>query len=194
VRGKLKPRRGEAQVCRPVAALLDLVVGTHPQAGPSPPPLSHPLYARRLATSPSPPRAARERGAARWQTVYRRAELRELTSQSPPPPRTKWTRRVPHPVLIGHAARPSHPRPLPHPAAAAPASRLTLCRADSQVSPAPPLPSRTNWTRLVRSRTNGAARAGTCARRRTPRGRSGRRRCIPSCRAPAVGWMTTRPE
>ena len=21
----------------------------------------------------------------------------------PPPPRTKWTRRVPHPVLIGHA-------------------------------------------------------------------------------------------
>ena len=23
---------------------------------------------------------------------------------SPPPPRTKWTRRVPHPVLIGHAA------------------------------------------------------------------------------------------
>jgi serine/threonine protein kinase len=26
----------------------------------------------------------------------------------PPPPRTKWTRRVPHPVLIGHAA--SNPR------------------------------------------------------------------------------------
>jgi Ca2+-dependent lipid-binding protein len=24
--------------------------------------------------------------------------------QDPPPPRTKWTRRVPHPVLIGHAA------------------------------------------------------------------------------------------
>jgi hypothetical protein len=24
----------------------------------------------------------------------------------PPPPRTKWTRRVPHPVLIGHAASP----------------------------------------------------------------------------------------
>ena len=22
----------------------------------------------------------------------------------PPPPRTEWTRRVPHPVLIGHAA------------------------------------------------------------------------------------------
>ena len=23
---------------------------------------------------------------------------------TPPSPRTKWTRRVPHPVLIGHAA------------------------------------------------------------------------------------------
>ena len=26
----------------------------------------------------------------------------------PLPPCTKWTRRVPHPVLIGHAASPSH--------------------------------------------------------------------------------------
>ena len=26
------------------------------------------------------------------------------TDSAPPPPRTKWTRRVPHPVLIGHAA------------------------------------------------------------------------------------------
>ena len=26
------------------------------------------------------------------------------TESPPPPPRTKWTRRVPHPVLIGHAA------------------------------------------------------------------------------------------
>jgi hypothetical protein len=28
-----------------------------------------------------------------------------LTGRAPPP-RTKWTRRVPHPVLIGHAAPP----------------------------------------------------------------------------------------
>jgi len=27
-------------------------------------------------------------------------------SFTPPPPRTKWTRRVPHPVLIGHALSP----------------------------------------------------------------------------------------
>jgi hypothetical protein len=30
------------------------------------------------------------------------AEGREVCP--PPPPRTKWTRRVPHPVLIGHVA------------------------------------------------------------------------------------------
>jgi len=28
----------------------------------------------------------------------------EAVKGAPPPPRTKWTRRVPHPVLIGHAA------------------------------------------------------------------------------------------
>ena len=34
-------------------------------------------------------------------------KLTEYLMQSlevPPPRRTKWTRRVPHPVLIGHAA------------------------------------------------------------------------------------------
>jgi hypothetical protein len=33
-------------------------------------------------------------------------EEADLAPQAPPPPlsRTKWTRRVPHPVLIGHAA------------------------------------------------------------------------------------------
>jgi hypothetical protein len=37
----------------------------------------------------------------------RRARLRGMrpSARPPhPPPRTKWTRRVPHPVLIGHAA------------------------------------------------------------------------------------------
>ena len=28
----------------------------------------------------------------------------KVASWTPPPPRTKWTRRVTHPVLIGHAA------------------------------------------------------------------------------------------
>ena len=32
---------------------------------------------------------------------------------APPPPSTKWTRRVPHPVLIGHVScRPATPRAL----------------------------------------------------------------------------------
>jgi len=38
----------------------------------------------------------------------------QRTGSAPPPthtPRTKWTRRVPHPVLIGHAAS---PRAAPH--------------------------------------------------------------------------------
>ena len=31
------------------------------------------------------------------------APIQKLAGE-PPPSRTKWTRRVPHPVLIGHAA------------------------------------------------------------------------------------------
>ena len=32
------------------------------------------------------------------------AEYKGAVQNPPPPPRTKWTRRVPHPVLSGHAA------------------------------------------------------------------------------------------
>jgi len=66
--------------------------------------------AQRERPSPGPDRLRRggdgERrsgdGAARDGVALRRPGLRlpVLT----PPPRTKWTRRVPHPVLIGHAA------------------------------------------------------------------------------------------
>jgi hypothetical protein len=45
--------------------------------------------------------AAREAGA---RVVARAAQGRASLEKVPPPPRTKWTRRVPHPVLIGHAA------------------------------------------------------------------------------------------
>jgi hypothetical protein len=31
-------------------------------------------------------------------------ELVAFSDNKPPPPHTKWTHRVPHPVLIGHAA------------------------------------------------------------------------------------------
>ena len=30
--------------------------------------------------------------------------IRRALTRAPPPPRTKWTRRAPHPVLIGHAS------------------------------------------------------------------------------------------
>ena len=90
----------------------------------------------------------------------------------PPPSRTKWTRRVPHPVLIGHAASlarcaateptcsssPSRSRrsvSRPSPAGATAASWWSAARAapsasaSSKVTPPPPLPSRTDWTHLV---------------------------------------------
>ena len=37
-------------------------------------------------------------------TLISGEETRVFTVPPPPAPRTKWTRRVPHPVLIGHAA------------------------------------------------------------------------------------------
>jgi len=45
-------------------------------------------------------RASRAEVRAEWAVTAPPAE--EVSP--PPPPRTKWTRRVPHPVLIGHAA------------------------------------------------------------------------------------------
>jgi len=62
--------------------------------------------------APAPPESPTEV----WTGLHRYPELSTLCKQladkrfktsveeSPPPPRTKWTRRVPHPVLIGHAA------------------------------------------------------------------------------------------
>ena len=46
-----------------------------------------------------------QHGAPGVQERRRRSEA----AAPPPSPRTKWTRRVPHPVLIGHAASPTHP-------------------------------------------------------------------------------------
>ena len=45
------------------------------------------------AHSRAPPKRAREQPADA-----------QRAGTTPPPSRTKWTRRVPHPVLIGHAA------------------------------------------------------------------------------------------
>ena len=53
---------------------------------------------RRSATSP---RGTRSRSRSGFQGCCTRTTSQTLPF---PPPRTKWTRRVPHPVLIGHAA------------------------------------------------------------------------------------------
>ena len=62
----------------------------------------------------------------------------------PPRPRTKWTRRVPHPVLIGHAA-PLTPYP-PPPLARACTHAARCCAPPWQGArlppPAPPRPAR----------------------------------------------------
>ena len=51
-------------------------------------------------------RLMREKGLKKESLAGRTKDHR---GSPPPPPRTKWTRRVPHPVLIGHV--PSHLKP-----------------------------------------------------------------------------------
>ena len=58
----------------------------------------HPRRARAM-----PPPKAASRVAARAERPPPARAQRTLPPPLPPP-RTKWTRRVPHPVLIGHAA------------------------------------------------------------------------------------------
>ena len=63
-----------------------------------------------------------------------RLEL-DMPERTPPlPPRTKWTRRVPHPVLIGHAASLSQVPAPGEGATTAPACRLSM----QARPPAPP--------------------------------------------------------
>jgi hypothetical protein len=90
---------------------------------------------------------------------------------APPPPRTKWTRRAPHPVLIGHDASLSQvsaafvdldreflARARAERLSDGTTALLALLRADtlhvswvgdSRGSPPPPPPLRTRWTRRV---------------------------------------------
>ena len=88
----------------------------------------------------------------------RRADCqpRPLAPPPPPPPhpRTKWTRRVPHPVLIGHAARtPSRtacrqPEALSLPSTGGPALRRDRVACEAR-SPAAPRFRRRSLLRLV---------------------------------------------
>ena len=94
--------------------------GAAPPIQPTSEPIDQPIVDGRTPPtasprSPSPPRraaptraralAGRYDGSSWLDTVEcYDARLGEWCAHPPPPPRTKWTRRVPHPVLIGHAA------------------------------------------------------------------------------------------
>ena len=93
-------------------------------APPSPLPTLPPTAPRTVASSPPPlstPPPLRERLAGPVPAECRIASSRPAERCCPlgkPPPRTKWTRRVHHPVLIGHAAsltpyQSDAPRPSP---------------------------------------------------------------------------------
>ena len=72
-----------------------LPVSPGPAAGPDAP-----------AAGPDAPAAGPDafaRGDLTLAVYYSPGTLRSRAAP-PPAPRTKWTRRVPHPVLIGHAA------------------------------------------------------------------------------------------
>jgi len=112
------------------------------------------------------PRTGAARGGSAWQSrVSRRCRRSRRAAGSVPPPsfpRTKWTRRVPHPVLIGHAASLSQvrwpagsraeARSLPARAAAPHARRAARQPRRARLARAhgapPPLP-RTNRISLV---------------------------------------------
>jgi len=68
-----------------------------------------PERSRRSACSsrvrPSPAPGLRRVSVGPFAEAQRRLTSSKFPPLLPPPPRTKWTRRVPHPVLIGHAAR-----------------------------------------------------------------------------------------
>ena len=75
------------------------------------------------------------------------ANVHAQSVQTPPPCRTKWTRRVPHPVLIGHAASLSQVQLRGAGLGAYDSSAAG--RAGPTACEAPLPPPRTKWTRRV---------------------------------------------
>ena len=63
----------------------------------------------RTSTTARRASACRSARASARSTSSCSRRTRGRSRSSPPPSRTKWTRRVPHPVLIGHAASLSQP-------------------------------------------------------------------------------------
>ena len=72
-------------------------------------------------------------------------------AQTPPPfSRTKWTRRVPRPVLIGHVASlTTGGADYAGPGAGGPSWAFLAAVCGTVPPPPPPFPPRTKWTRRV---------------------------------------------
>ena len=85
---------------------------------------------------------------------------RPSSSRLAPPPRTKWTRRVPHPVLIGHVASLTAPRPpdrLPRGTAPRPPDAATPTRAAREPPHPAPLPAGAHAEKGIAWRRGGRA-------------------------------------
>ena len=123
-------------------------------------------------------RRQRRRSSARTFTPTARHRPRPRPR---PPPRTKWTRLVPHPVLIGHAAPAPAPPPLPaalRRGAAHPARPTSVARPEAGPSR---VPRRARTRRFERWRSRGPSAGGhswPSARRRRCTGCS-RRASLP---------------
>ena len=187
---------------------------------PPPPPPSRTKWTRRVPHPVLIGHAACRRSksaGAPWRTTTRpsrrcgpRARCLPRPALPSPPPRTKWTRRVPHLVLIGHAA-PRAPRPAPVPSALSdPPGALSRGAARAMSPPPPytfpptapppslllPLPVSLLYARCSEPRRGARRPHASGARRARPLPRSGaarvaaaaRRRAGPLCarlRAPA---------
>jgi len=105
---------GAGRACRPVvlSAHLPLHLKSHavspPASSPEEPCAFHPqvralIGAAQALQAPPPPVPSAQPSRQTFDGVACAAPLAR-NPPPPPPSRTKWTRRVPHPVLIGHVA------------------------------------------------------------------------------------------
>ena len=116
---------------------------------------------RLLRTRPAPLRElASPRGCARQCREEHRTGCARRRRRAPPPrpPRTKWTRRVPHPVLIGHAASLTPYQTLREDAGSDARLRTSLAPPKDETCPVS-TGGRTRLVRLVRRRRRASVGA-----------------------------------
>jgi len=102
----LFPARGGTDGGARVTALLEEPAGdaSRPSRAMAGLPSLHALVAPRVVFACAGDGGKHAEVPAKLVAQVPRTSLSVSPARQPPPPRTKWTRRVPHPVLIGHAA------------------------------------------------------------------------------------------